>query len=196
MADFVNKGDAPLAHAVHEGLLKVSDRVRQETAAQSTLGVGDAKSRGDVESMLAFAKKCVFQSVFLLTNPAMGSGGLWIVERLIIWLQVRVAVLRELGVPWPTVFSVRRCTQLLSFPLAAVPELSWGATNLAELSKFLGYLSLRTLGNPTLEAAMYWLGLAYCANGVTGFLFIGYAASAEKAIPQWFVQVRCQGCGR
>ena len=97
MADFVNKGDAPLAHAVHEGLLKVSDRVRQETAAQSTLGVGDAKSRGDVESMLAFAKKCVFQSVFLLTNPAMGSGGLWIVERLIIWLQVRVAVLRELG---------------------------------------------------------------------------------------------------
>ena len=77
------------SHTLNEGLLHSSDRVRGD--ADGVAGMTKAKpGRGDVEPLLQYAKHSTFQSIYVSTTPHITEGAFWMLERILILLQVRV----------------------------------------------------------------------------------------------------------
>jgi hypothetical protein len=176
-----------LALPMHEGLLRVSEKARGDRRDPSSVGVvGSAGEEGS--TWLGFLRHCLFQSAFVVSVPAPGKNALWMFERLVSWVQVRL-------IPHPVcVFSNIRTsadfTQVLGFAFSDSSQLLWGQTMLSPLSRGLSALSLIHVGDPNAELLLFGVFLAFAVASIGGFLFVGWATGPDRSLPTWVVQVR------
>ena len=82
--------------------------------------------------------------------------------------------------------------QLLSFPLSSSGVMTWRATGLRPFAKFLGYLSLQTLGDDHIEAAACYVCLSVAVVTLAVFAYVGYFAVSARTAPFWISQVCAQ----
>ena len=178
MAD---RAPGPHRNPLHEGLLQSSEAVKRE----GTEG-DDADSHA--HSWMAFAKQCAFRSLFAVAVPVPAGGSSWYLERLLIWIQVRVhrrlstLLLLNCG---------RLCgmaVQLLSFPLSGSPHLLWRSTTLSNVSINLSYVRL-AIPSPTAAESGVYAAMGWTAALCAAFVWIGYSGVRERFVAPWMRNV-------
>ena len=71
---------------MHEGLLRL---VESSGGGPQAASPPTAPNTADVEHAVEALKKSVFRALFLVANPPASAGNTWIIERAVIFLQVK-----------------------------------------------------------------------------------------------------------
>ena len=169
---------------VHERLIRHSDN-----AKYSGHRAGEARqdAQTGVEAGFAAAKRAVFLSMHLASDPPAGTGKLWIIERTIMFLQVCCVFAPKRGRKLANAVTV--VVQLLAFPLSDAHALLWQQTLLASFTRFLSFVSLRSLEDASLETGMCFVAICVAVLAVVAIGGAAYAEASDSAIPRWMVQV-------
>lgn len=175
---------------INETLLILSEKSRLERDSVVEARMGPEREGSD-RQLGDLIKRASFRALHATTVPNITGGNVWVVEQLIVGLQVRgmwgLACFAHLAV-------ISRCWcppfQLLSFPLSASPVLSWGSTLLSGLSKGLSYLALSHLGGHGLEFAVFIVLFVASKLLVASYVSLGLRNEKDATFPHLLLQVR------
>ena len=177
---------------MHPGIVSLAHEVQSSSTTHSeTMGSQEQNIAGRA-AVTDRVKAIAFRALFLASTPVPAGGALWILEQLILWLQVCRVHRRSCCVCRASYCTplAAHSTQFLSLPISPGPSLTWAPTLLNSVATARCYASGRAFGSEVVELVGFILATGAWATVVVFAAYVGVNGDAPAFLPPWVTMVR------